>query len=69
MKEFIRLQQPNESKRLWESEDLQNTNLSVCESKKCEKFVLFFMADMSTTQREETPIGHQTHAMSFLKYC
>ena len=34
MKEFIRLQQPNESKRLWESEDLQNTNLSVCESKK-----------------------------------
>ena len=34
MKEFIRLQQPNGSKRLWESEDLQNTNLSVCESKK-----------------------------------
>ena len=33
MKELIRLQQPNESKRLWESEDLQNTNLSVCESK------------------------------------
>ena len=34
MKEFIRLQQSNGSKRLWESEDLQNTNLSVCESKK-----------------------------------
>ena len=34
MKELIRLQQPNGSKRLWESEDLQNTNLSVCESKK-----------------------------------
>ena len=34
MKELIRLQQPNGNKRLWKSEDLQNTNLSVCESKK-----------------------------------
>ena len=29
MKELIRLQQPNGSKRLWESEDLQNTNFRV----------------------------------------
>ena len=29
----------NESKQWWESEDLQNTNLSVCESKKGEKFM------------------------------
>ena len=34
MKDLIRSQQQNGSKRLWESEDLQNTNLSVCESKK-----------------------------------
>jgi len=27
------------SKRWWEIEDLQNTNLSVCESKKGEKFM------------------------------
>ena len=39
MKELIRLQQPNRSKGLWESEDLQNTNLSVCESEKGEKFM------------------------------
>ena len=25
--------------RLWESEDLQNTNLSICESKNGEKFM------------------------------
>ena len=39
MKRSIRSQQQNGSKRLWESEDLQNTNLSVCESKKGEKFM------------------------------
>ncbi len=33
-KDLIRSQQQNGNKRLWESEDLQNTNLSVCESKK-----------------------------------
>jgi hypothetical protein len=27
------------NKRLWESEDLQDTNLIVCESKKGEKFM------------------------------
>ena len=39
LKNLIRSQQQNGSKRWWESENLQNTNLSVCESKKCEKFV------------------------------
>ena len=38
-KDLIRSQQQNGSKRWWESEDLQNTNLSVCESKKGEKFM------------------------------
>ena len=38
-KDLIRSQQQNGSKRWWESEDLQNTNLIVCESKKGEKFM------------------------------
>ena len=38
-KDLIRSRQQNGSKRWWESEDLQNTNLSVCESKKGEKFM------------------------------
>ena len=38
-KDLIRSQQQNGSKRWWGSEDLQNTNLSTCESKKGEKFV------------------------------
>ena len=37
-KDLIRSQQQNGSKRWQESEDLQNTNLSVSESKKGEKF-------------------------------
>jgi hypothetical protein len=39
LKDLIRSQQQNGSKRWQESEDLQNTNLSVCESKKGEKFM------------------------------
>jgi len=38
-KDPIRSRQQNGSKRWWESEDLQNTNLSVCESKKGEKLM------------------------------
>ena len=37
--DLIRSQQQNGSKRWWESEDIQNTNLWVCESKKGEKFM------------------------------
>ena len=39
MKRSHQSQQQNGSKRWWGSEDLQNTNLSTCESKKGEKFV------------------------------
>jgi hypothetical protein len=39
LKDLIRSQQQNGSKRWQESEDLQNINLSVCESEKGEKFM------------------------------
>jgi len=42
-KDLIRSQQQNGSKRWWESEDLQNTNLSVCESKKVEKHMGYYV--------------------------
>ena len=36
-------QQQNGSKRRWECEDLQNTNLSICESKRGEKFMGYYV--------------------------
>jgi len=39
MKDLIRSQQQNGSKRRQESDDIQNTNLSISESKNGEKFM------------------------------
>ena len=40
--------QQNGSKRWWEIEDLQNTNLSVCESEKGDKFMGYYVEIMVT---------------------